>query len=256
VRCGTARCRSASLGQFRSAALPTKGSSKSTAQRQQCQSRCSPLMFDRGLICFHSCADARRDARQAAACAARRPARGASLDSFGLRRTAPRRSSSGALGKPWTLKPVAAGSGRRQTSNSSSCSDSGSSTSPPLPTCPPAPTPPKRAAMLPAPAPLMRETEPSGAVVIGSHVRPVEELKTAMLRVRNGGGAGVTCSGVTASSSEARRGEASNLLASNPGRLPSARATSCASTGGAGSPRTACSASRPTSRSCSGTAPT
>ncbi|KIY97229.1 hypothetical protein MNEG_10734 [Monoraphidium neglectum] len=32
------------------------------------------------------------------------------------------------------------------------------------------------------PLPLVRESEPSGAVVIGSHVRPVEELKTAMLR--------------------------------------------------------------------------
>lgn len=43
--------------------------------------------------------------------------------------------------------------------------------------------------MLPLALPLLREAEPSGAVVIGSHVRPVEELKTAMLRVRAARGA-------------------------------------------------------------------
>lgn len=34
---------------------------------------------------------------------------------------------------------------------------------------------------------MLGESEPSGAVVIGNHVRPVEELKTAMLRVSGAG---------------------------------------------------------------------
>lgn len=42
--------------------------------------------------------------------------------------------------------------------------------------------------MLPVGAPLVRDMEPSGAVIIDGVVRPVEELKAAMLRVRGGAG--------------------------------------------------------------------
>jgi hypothetical protein len=40
------------------------------------------------------------------------------------------------------------------------------------------------AQMLPPPPALLGPLEPAGAVAVGGHVRPVEELKAALLRVR------------------------------------------------------------------------
>jgi hypothetical protein len=172
-----------------------------------------------------------------------------------------------------------------------------------VPRWPPPPCPPAdRAPLLQMlPLPLVRESEPSGAVVIGSHVRPVEELKTAMLRVRGcirpqtqaalrgacrqphallperlprhpGTFLLHTCMlvDVRRSTAAPRRPASASASCSMPcalflfacasnnmcphTRAWDPRATSCASTGAAGSRRTTCSGCRRTCRSCSGTA--